>query len=69
MKTMNLKKHVAIILAILSTVFFMASCGSSEPAEKVYLEDSEIDAALSDGNAYKGTLPARYLMSIRTATI
>ena len=54
MKTMNLKKHVAIILAILSTVFFMVSCGSSEPAEKVYLEDSEIDAALSDGDAYKG---------------
>ncbi len=54
MKVATLKKHVAIMLALFAAVFFMAGCGSSEPAEKVYLEDSEIDAALSDGDSYKG---------------
>lgn len=53
-KTGNLKKLAAILLAMLAAVFILASCGSSEPAEKVYLEDSEIDAALSDGDSYKG---------------
>ena len=51
--TKTITKHMAIILAVFAAVFFMASCGSSEPAEKVYLEESEIDAALSDGNSYK----------------
>lgn len=49
-----MKKHIAIVLAILAGVFLLASCGSSEPAEKVYVDDSEIDAAISDGDAYKG---------------
>lgn len=49
-----MKKHIAIILTLFTTIFFLAGCGSSEPAEKVYLEDSEIDAALSDGDSYKG---------------
>ena len=49
-----MKKHVAIILALFTAVFFLVGCGSSEPAEKVYVEDSEIDAALSDGDSYKG---------------
>lgn len=49
-----MKKHVAIIMALFAAVFFLVGCGSSEPAEKVYLEDSEIDAALSDGDSYKG---------------
>lgn len=48
------KKHLAIIMALFATLFILGSCGSSEPAEKVYLEDSEIDAALSDGDSYKG---------------
>jgi hypothetical protein len=52
--TKTLKKHVAIILAIFAAIFFLAGCGSSETAEKVYLEESEIDAALSDGDSYKG---------------
>ena len=50
----TLKKHVAVILAIFAAIFLLASCGSSEPAEKVYLEESEIDAALADGDSYKG---------------
>ena len=54
METKTIRKHIAIILALFTAIFFLAGCGSSEPAEKVYLEDSEIDAALSDGNAYKG---------------
>ena len=54
MSAKTLKKHAAIMLALFAAVFFMAACGSSEPAEKVYLEDSEIDAALSDGDSYKG---------------
>lgn len=54
MKATILKKHIAIILALLSVTFMLAGCGSSEPAEKVYLEESEIDAALSDGDSYKG---------------
>ena len=49
-----MKKHIAIILALFTAVFFLVGCGSSEPAEKVYVEDSEIDAALSDGDSYKG---------------
>ena len=53
-KTGNLKKLAAIILAMFAAIFILAGCGSSEPAEKVYLEDSEIDAALSDGDSYKG---------------
>lgn len=53
-KTGNLKKLAAILLAMLASVFILAGCGSSEPAEKVYLEDSEIDAALSDGDSFKG---------------
>lgn len=52
--TKTMTKHIAIILAIFAAIFFMASCGPSEPAEKVYLEESEIDAALSDGDSYKG---------------
>lgn len=52
--TQALKKHITIILALLTAAFLLIGCGSSEPAEKVYLEDSEIDAALSDGDAYKG---------------
>ena len=50
----TMKKHAAIILAIFAAIFLLAGCGSSEPAEKVYLEDSEVDAALSDGDSYKG---------------
>lgn len=53
-KTGNLRKLAVIILAMLAAVFILAGCGSSEPEEKVYLEDSEIDAALSDGDSYKG---------------
>ena len=52
--TKSMMKHIAMILAVFAAVFFMAGCGSSEPAEKVYLEESEIDAALSDGDSYKG---------------
>lgn len=49
------KKHLAIIMALFAALFILGSCGgSSEPAEKVYLEESEIDAALSDGDSYKG---------------
>lgn len=48
------KKHLAIIMALFAALFILGSCGSSEPAEKVYLEDSEIDAALNDGDSYKG---------------
>ena len=54
METRTIKKHIAIILALFTAVILLAGCGSSEPAEKVYLEDSEIDAALSDGDSYKG---------------
>ena len=54
MNTNVLKKHITIILALLTAAFLLVGCGSSEPAEKVYLEDSEIDAALSDGDSYKG---------------
>ena len=54
METRTMKKHIAIILALFTAVILLAGCGSSEPAEKVYLEDSEIDAALSDGDSYKG---------------
>ena len=52
--TKVMKKHIAIILTLFTAIFFLVACGSSEPAEKVYLEDSEIDAALSDGDSYKG---------------
>ena len=52
--TKTMTKHLAIIMAIFAAIFFLAGCGSSEPAEKVYLEESEIDAALSDGDSYKG---------------
>ena len=56
MEAKTMRKHIAIILAIFAAIFFLGSCGSSEtePAEKVYIEESEIDAALSDGDAYKG---------------
>ena len=54
METRVMKKHIAIILALFTAIFFLAGCGSSEPAEKVYIEESEIDAALSDGDSYKG---------------
>ena len=54
METRVMKKHISIILALFTAVFFLAGCGSSEPAEKVYIEESEIDAALSDGDSYKG---------------
>lgn len=54
METKTIRKHIAIILALFTAIFFLAGCGSSEPAEKVYLEDTEIDAALSDGDSYKG---------------
>ncbi|MBP3897533.1 MAG: hypothetical protein J6D57_06850, partial [Mogibacterium sp.] len=55
-KTMNLKKHAAIILALFAAIFLLASCGSSEtaPEDRVYLEGSDIEAAISDGDAYKG---------------
>ena len=49
-----MKKHLAIIMALVAAICLLAGCGSSEPAEKVYIEDSEIDAALSDGDSYKG---------------
>ncbi len=48
------KKHLAIIMALFAALFILGSCGSSEPAEKVYLEDSEISSALNDGDSYKG---------------
>lgn len=56
MGTKTMTKHLAIILAVFAAIFFFGGCGASEtePAEKVYVEDSEIDAALSDGDAYKG---------------
>lgn len=54
MDVKTIKKHIAIILVLFTAIFFLAGCGSSDPAEKVYLEDSEIDAALSDGNSYEG---------------
>ena len=54
MQTGTIRKHLAVILAVFAAIFFLAGCGSSEPAEKVYIEDSEIDAALSDGDSYKG---------------
>ena len=54
METKKMKKHIAIVLALFTAIFFLAGCGSSEPAEKVYLEEAEIDAALSDGDSYKG---------------
>ena len=54
MNTIGKGKHIAIILAIFAVIFFLGGCGPAEPAEKVYLEDSEIDAALSDGDSYKG---------------
>lgn len=47
-------KHMARILAFFAVIFFLGGCGPSEPAEKVYLEESEIDAALSDADSYKG---------------
>lgn len=49
-----MKKSLVIVLALFSVLFLLVSCGSSEPAEKVYIEDSEIDAALSDGDSFKG---------------
>lgn len=56
MKAINIRKHALIILAVMAAVFLLGSCGSgeSEPAEKVYLEESEINAALNDGDSYKG---------------
>ena len=54
MQTRTISKHLAVILAVFAAILFLAGCGSSEPAEKVYIEDSEIDAALSDGDSYKG---------------
>ena len=49
-------KRLAIIMAALTVIFCLASCGSTEtaPEERVYLEESEFDAALSDGDSYKG---------------
>lgn len=51
-----MKRHIAIIGLVIAAVLLINSCGSTEtaPAEKVYLEGSEIDAALSDGDSYKG---------------
>ena len=54
MGTKTMKKHITIVLALFTMIFFLAGCGSSEPAEKVYIEESEIDAVLSDGDSYKG---------------
>lgn len=56
MKVINIRKHALIIFAILVAAFLLGSCGSgsTEPAEKVYIDESEIDAALSDGDSYKG---------------
>ena len=56
MKVINIRKHALIIFAILVAAFLLGSCGSgsTEPAEKVYVDESEIDAALSDGDSYKG---------------
>ncbi len=54
MEAKIMKKHIAIVLALFTAVFFLVGCGSSEHAEKVYIEDSEIDAALSDGDSFKG---------------
>ena len=50
----SMKKHLTIIMALVAAICLLAGCGSSEPAEKAYIEDSEIDAALSDGDSYKG---------------
>lgn len=50
----TMTKHMARILAFFAVIFFLGGCGPSEPAEKVYLEESEIDAALSDADSYKG---------------
>ncbi len=49
-------KRTAVILALFAAmILFLAGCGgSTEPAEKVYVEESEIEAALSNGDAYKG---------------
>lgn len=52
--TKTMTRYMTILLALFAAVFLLASCGSSEPAEKVYLEESEIDAALSDGDSFKG---------------
>lgn len=53
---MKTRKIIAILMAVLAATFMLAGCGSSEskPAEKVYVEESEIDGALSDGDSYKG---------------
>ncbi len=50
----TMTKHMARILAFFAVIFFLGGCGPAEPAEKVYLEESEIDAALSDADSYKG---------------
>lgn len=52
----TISKHIAVILTLFSVIFFLGACGPSEtaPEDRVYLEDSEIDAALSDGDSYKG---------------
>lgn len=51
-----MKKHIAIIMAVFAAIFFFGGCGSTEtaPEDRVYLEENEIDAALSDGDSYKG---------------
>lgn len=57
---MNNRKYLmrclAITLTLFVTIIFVASCGSKEtaPEDRVYLEESEYDAALSDGDSYKG---------------
>lgn len=50
----SIMKKLFVITIVLAMLAALCACGPSEPAEKVYLEDSEIDAALSDGDAYKG---------------
>lgn len=52
--TKAMTKHLAVILAVFAVIFLLAGCVSSDPAEKEYLAESEIDSALSDGDSYKG---------------
>ncbi|MBE6019708.1 MAG: hypothetical protein E7230_05195 [Clostridiales bacterium] len=52
----KLTKYLAIIMAVFTVMLCMVGCGSSEtaPEDRVYIEESDFDAALHDGDAFKG---------------
>ena len=55
-KKRNIISSIVLIMVITTALIFMVGCGSKEtaPEDRVYLEGSDIDAAISDGDAYKG---------------